>query len=309
MKKLLLSFLAATAIISCTTEENPMDNGQPVIIRVNAGISAIETKAAVNPNDVLSNLTFLRYDSEAIPTDYTTPLKVIENASLAADGSITFSQPEYYNATEKSHTYLTGFYPNSTPAPTSNSVSLTIDGKTDILACDIFDTGNRLVPTTNTLSLQHMLTQVIFKIKGSAEDAAYFGKVTSIKIKEQATSGTLLLEATPSFTPAGTGSIDVYEADAIAPAMEIPVTETEFGYALIAPQTAKTYNYKLEITTEHTTAQEISVTVTEKTSGTGAAPAGKKTTITLTFSQRGVSGKGAIDGWSEDGGNGDSTIY
>lgn len=309
MKKMIYSALAIAAMVSCTSQEELIEEGDLVEIKLQAGISAIETKAALDANSALDAFTLLRYDATTEPTDFTTEHKVIQDASLNGN-TITLATPEYYNIDAAQNTYFVGFYPKvSNVTTTTKEVTIDIDGKTDILACDVFNAGNKTTQTSSGITFKHMLTQFVIKIAGDAASKEYFGQVTSIKIKAQANSGKLTLGVTSSLVPEGSADIPVYKADAEAPAMDIPTTAGDFGYALIAPNTNESADYTLSVKTEKlSTPASVTVTVTKAGVDTHAAPAGKKVVITLTFSQKEIAGTGAIANW-EDAGTGNGTVY
>lgn len=323
---MIYSALAIAAMVSCTSQEELIENGDLVEIKLQGGISAVETKAPLATNAVLNPFTLLRYDAESKP-DFTTAqasTEQYEAASMTEAGAITIATTSVYYDKEGKNTYFAGFYPNATtlPASATNEIKLNIDGKTDILATNLIDAGNKGAPaTTKKLQFSHMLSQLVFEIKAvTAEDVAYFGTVTSITLKDQATSGTLKLSDNSAFTAdeSSKGDISVYKKDATPEtttlAWTLPTDAAQAcGYALVAPQTTTPVEYTLEVTTSGiNTPQTIKVKVNENTTpgGEGAAPAGKKTTITLTFSQRLIEGtSGAISEWENGGGNGSGEAH
>lgn len=328
MKKIIYSALAIAAMVSCTSQEELIENGDLVEIKLQGGISAVETKAPVGTNAVLNPFTLLRYDASPKP-DFTTAqtsTEQYEAASMTEAGAITIATTSVYYDKEGKNTYFAGFYPNATtlPDPATNEIQFTIDGKTDILATNLIDAGTKGAPaTTQELQFAHMLSQLVFEIKAAtAADVDYFGTVTSITIKEQAKSGTLKLGDNSAFTAdeSSKGDIPVYKKDAntgadtddTALTWAIPTDAAQAcGYAIVAPQTAASVDYILEVVTSKIPSQTIKVTVNKNASGgEGAAPAGKKTTITLTFSQRLIEGtSGAISEWGSDGGSGSGNAY
>lgn len=329
MKKMIYSALAIAAMVSCTSQEELIENGDLVEIKLQGGISAVETKAPLGTDAVLNPFTLLRYDAESKP-DFTTAqtsTKQYKEASMAADHKITIDATSVYYDKDGKNTYFAGFYPNATTLsdPATNEIKLNIDGKTDILATTLIDAGNKGAPkTTETLQFAHMLSQLVVEIKAAtAADAAYFGTVTSITLKDQATSGTLKLSDNSAFIAdeSSKGNISVYKKDATDGSdteettlnWTIPTDAAKAcGYALVAPQAAANTEYTLEVVTSNIPSQTIKVTVNKNTTPgeEGAAPAGKKSTITLTFSQRLIEGtSGAITGWENGGGSGSGNAY
>lgn len=315
MNKIIYSALAVAAMVSCTSQEELIENGDKVEIKLQGGISAIETKAAVGAGSALDAFTLLRYDATDVPADFTTPTgTAITDASMNTSGEITLATKQYYDFDGTKNTYFVGFYPNATTAPTTNEVILPVDGQTDILTFDCINTGNKVTPKTDAIAFKHMLTQLVFQVKGDAQSATNFGTITSIQVKEQPDKVKLTLGTTATLADESTtADIYAYNADGKMDnaAISIPTDVTNIGYALIAPLAANvnTHTYTLSIKTSNlATAQDVSVKVDEKTAGTGAAPAGKKVIITLTFSQKEIAGSGAIADWSEEGGTGSGSI-
>lgn len=315
MKKIIYSALAIAAMVSCTSQEELIEEGDLVEIKLQGGISAIETKAALGNGSALDAFTLLRYDATDVPADFTTPTgTAITDASMNTSGEITLATKQYYNFDGTQNTYFVGFYPNATTAPTTNEVTLPVDGQTDIMAFDCINTGNKVTPGTDAIAFKHMLTQLVFKVKGDAASATNFGTITSIQVKDQPDKVKLTLGTLATLTnESTTANIYAYNDDGKMDnaAISIPADETEIGYALIAPlaTSESTHTYVLSIKTSNlATAQDVNVKVDEQTPGTGAAPAGKKVIITLTFSQKEIAGSGAIADWTEVGGTGSGSI-
>ena len=305
MKKVMFSALAVAvlALSACSTKVG-MDNGQE--IRLHSNISAIESKA--NPGEALTGVTMLRYDAaNAAAITYGTPT-VLSGAGLTAEGAIQFAAAQYYEGSNNA--FFIGYYPSPSTASTDNTATLTIDGNTDIMATSVFDAGTRVAPTTGAMSFEHMLAQVDVQIMAeSTDDIAYFGAVKSIAITDQPTTGTLTCAATPSFvTTAGTGSF------VVATSGTLTTAAASCGTAMIAPQqgTLNGSNYEatlnLTVETENIAAQTVAVVMKSATADSYAIPSGKKSTITLTFKRKEISGTGAIAAWGTDGGSGSQEI-
>lgn len=305
MKKVMFSALAVAvlAMTACSTKITT-DNGKEIRLRSN--ISAIESKA--NPGEALTGITMLRYDAanEAALT-YATPT-VLSGVGLSGEGAIQFAAPQYYEGSNNA--FFIGYYPSPATPSTDNTATFTIDGNTDIMATKVFDAGTRIAPTTGQMDFEHMLAQVDVLIKAeTADDIAYFGAIKSIAIADQPTTGTLTCTATPAFvTTAGSGSFSVATAGTLTTAA------VSSGMVMIAPQEGtlngsnKEAVLNLTVETENIPAQTIAVTMKSSTADTYAIPMGKKSTITLTFKRKEISGTGAIAAWGTDGGSGSQEV-
>lgn len=277
-----------------------------------SGISAIETKAA--PGDNLTNITFLRYDAATSVTDYTTPT-VLSGATLT-DGAIAFASPQYYNK-DGDKSFFIGYHPAPDVTSDNNTANFTIDGTKDIIATNIFDAGTRLSPVTSPITFNHLLSQIDIKIVAPTnDDINYFGGITSVKIVEQPNTCVLTCEAAPSLST--TSGSEEFTVASISPSSPVTLTTTaaSCGTFMIVPRegtlntetSKKEVTLKLKIATANTAEQEVAVTLSSRSADTYAIPAGQKSTITLTFKQKGISGSGAISAWGEEGGTGSEEI-
>lgn len=329
MKKLMMSIFIVTALASCSSENEIIDNGgikgdERVEIKLKGGVSAV-TKAAINPNftedlDVL----FVR------PTDGT---EAVENAAwnttsesnllyakiaAAGDHVISFytdvsratAKKEYYNNVENTNAYLVGFYTdNATPTITNGVVSFTITGKEDIMATAALQ-GNKTTPF-GTFAFEHKLSQLIFSVKAEntgedTEMASLYGKITKIEVLNQPTALKLTLGQEPTLVPQDeytpspleiVASADIKSGDAV-----------QFGEPLMvyADNTIGSKNkpIKLKITTEKfTSGIEADVTLTS----TGLTNS-QTHSIELSFSKTEINTKATIGEWTASGNNGSGTI-
>ena len=107
MKTLVLSMISIAATIAamtaCTSEGDPIDNidnGQPVEIKASAGIGQIITKTAgvITDGTVVDDIEFIVTEGESAPADWSAANLTPTDATIAADKSLTFTTPQYYNS-------------------------------------------------------------------------------------------------------------------------------------------------------------------------------------------------------------------
>lgn len=279
MKKLMISMLAMAAMVSCTNEiENPdqpkVNENEPVEIVLNGKVNEITTKSAIQPNTAFSAQIIALNGNAA---DYSNPLwgeDTKGNISIAADGKVTFSTPQYYPA-DGSSIKLRGFAPQTTSI-VNETVSYTIDGTQDIMIAPEI-TADKVDKTNKKLAFEHLLTQLQIKVK--AEDQAAidaWGTITSITINAVKTLeldlSTGKLGAKTSSPENGDLSLEgfstgqaltvVADADAVAA-----------GSIMLLPSDTA---YKLKITTSKVASKEITISL-DKTIASNAH------VITVTF--------------------------
>lgn len=288
MKALVFSMLAMAAMVSCTSESDPIDNETPkgdekVEIKMTAGVIGVETsKAVVNSGDAF-NASFFRANGES-PT-WKAVINPI-NTPVSAEGAITFTDPEYYPA-DGSNANFVGISPQVLASTETGTVSATITGDEDLMYAGI-KSGNRLTLNELAMSFDHLLTQVKFVVK---TDASAIGDVAveSIKIKDANTvfainlaDGKFASSETPTNT-IGTGTMTAIKAgsDASNPYMIEPI---ESVLKLIVNATGYAEN------------QEISINQAFK--------AGTSYTVTLTFKDKAVSAIASVTPWSEGNASG-----
>ena len=115
MKNLILSMLAMAAMVSCTNENDPIDEVNPtgnnkVEIKLTAGVLKAETRAAVTGNN-LEGVQILRKDGKDDTGNWNTPFSV--NITDATSNIFT-GNAQYYSPNGEEHTYFAGYYPAGT---------------------------------------------------------------------------------------------------------------------------------------------------------------------------------------------------
>lgn len=203
MKALVFSMLAMAAMVSCTSESDPINDGgnEKVEIKLNAGIEAT-TKAAVSstiPDDGLK-VNFLRAADAATAT-WSSGTTLF--ATIAKEGGITFNTSaednteikQYYNTVAANKSWLAGYYTGSlTGTPTNEKVTFTITGDDDILATPGLS-GDKATAFKN-FEFEHMLSQVEIILQGDVAAQKNFGKITKVELTGLATELELTLGAT-----------------------------------------------------------------------------------------------------------------
>lgn len=304
-----MSMLAAAFLCSCSNEEEPAVAGRGEAMQVSAGIG--EATRAVIDADYATDLevSFARLDNPESNDDWTTPAIEATRAGGSGQTAITFATTQTYSP-ENGKSVLIGYYPRAILSGQSNpTITYTITGDEDIMATEI-QTG-ALNKKFTPFTFLHLLTQLQFKCTGSAEAIAKWTAISSIKVKNVATSLTLALDETDGATLTATGSADqnlsvkncptaVSAADA-----ENPTT----GYLMLYP-----------VANMGTADGAISLEVSATYSGTakthtvvinnieGGAKKGHSHLITLTFAEDGtIVAEAGIAEW-QPGNGGSSTV-
>lgn len=301
MKKLVFSMLAMVAMVSCTNESDPIDNGGPqgnqqVEIKPSAGIVA--SKAAVLPEftDDLKVQFFRPADAET--ASWGTGTSLFATISGSSGHTITFNnnasdnteKKQFYNADATQKSWLAGCYLGSASGTLTNGkVTFTIDGTQDIMATD----GKSGTKTTvfEGFQFNHMLSQIQVILKGDAAAQSYFGKVTKVELKDLATNLDLTLGAKPSIKK----NDSALENETIALYSNVTgVSINASGETLPnIPMVFKTGNtINLTITSENGGASDVAATIT------GGIDSGKKHVITLTFKEK-ITATATVAEWTE----------
>lgn len=319
MKTLVLSMIsiAATlaAMTACTSEGDPIDeidNGQPVEIKMSAGVLNIETKSSGPISGLtgdIDNVMFVKVDAAKDVTDDalnwgTNPTK--HKATIAkTSGDITFTDKAYYSSDADIYSYLIGYHPNTEGTSSGSEVSYTIDGKMDIMISTVVKGNKNSKETALTPQFSHKLTQLIVWVQGDEAAATAWGTITNIKVKDIKQKVILDLstkELKASTTDNTPNSLEITHTT-------YPTIETEAkeaGYCMILPKTTADA-YTLEVTTDVTT-KEVTVDIPASADGTTRAKnttvAGESYKINLTFKANEISAKASVDTWipsSEEG--------
>lgn len=333
MKNLVFSMLAMAAMVSCTSESDPISEitGDKVEIKLNAGFG-VETKAPVTSSETgildkaLEGIQIVKtVDIESSPAwgDVTTVASTakITTANLAS-GTLTFGTPLYYNADKTLNSYLIGYYPACDADYPSNTnkgkLQWTITGKEDILfASEVSGNKDTEIPS---ITFNHELLQLQFKFKAENQnDIDAWGSISEIVVKtEDASTSTLknlhsvltyVLPNTPTWSNDET-ELKVFKVDGSdyknnpidnsTNSVTLTTSETLGGYIMVEPLTAAT-DYTLIIkTSKNTAGVEVPITL-------GGAPAkGNAYEVTLTFKATTISANATITSWEQvPGGSGE----
>lgn len=306
MKTFIFSALALGMMASCANTDvegvSTVDNGEPVAIQLSAGVqeNVVVSRAPIT-GDVKFQPTILGWEAETT-IDYTgTPWNAStleEIASNASGVSITLNPVQYYNANEKIYTFMKAFYvSDATPKVEDNKdyvyTFTNTDGAKDVLLSDVIS-GNKMTNNALNFSFKHPLTQVSFKVV-AGDGVANGTTLTSITLKNVVlpTGFDFSKEAPLTYTlPAdlnvsGITSLAIAKnaVDAGSPVMIQPISDL-----------------KLDIVTSTGTFKDVPVVLKDKTT---ALSAGTAYTITLTFSQKAITGTASVTDWTSGEGGAD----
>lgn len=284
MKKIMLVTMAAMAMASCTQNDEIFSNDDLVEIKLNGGIeTTVVSRAAVNKEDALSNIQFVKVDGETI-----SDLKGVNAISTTGDmvkaGTITFQTTQYYPSTD-GKTNIIGFYPAAT-AVADGVASMSITGAEDVLYAPAVS-GKKTDEIKNKLQFGHKLTQFKFVLKRDATSTD--ADITNVNVAiENANStfdmnlynGTLSEWATPisTITP-------IVNATAT-----LAGTSESAGIMLEPDLTA----LKLKVSATGYPEEPVSISGTDD----GKFAAGSAYTITLTFKGKSITPTGEIADWT-----------
>ena len=215
MKKTILIAIATTLLCSCNKEVDETGNitlpERPISIYTaiqseNTPTVSPQTRAPITGTDAaLEGITFYLWQSTNNTIDFSatpsSPSSYTGNRTTNNNGKISFnegSQP-VYDQKENKHAFLVGCWPNATPATPANDNSLTwtINGKTDILISDPWCAGTYTNPITGAessngstpacLTFKHRLAQLEVFCKAADEETladvqATWGNIKSIEL-------------------------------------------------------------------------------------------------------------------------------
>lgn len=306
---LLTSLLAGTFLAGCTATEEPVTEEGGEAIRITAGIGQT-TRAVIDAgygNDL--DISFARLDNPATDTDWNSPAIEAVRTGGAGNTAITFTTKQNY-LSEGGQSAFIGYYPrkeleNGTTNPVT--VKYTITGEEDIMATEI-QTG-KLTDPFEAFTFQHLLTQLQFKCTGSADAIKKWTAISSIKIKNVATSLTLALDKTSgaSLTATGSANLSVKSCPAVVSATDAENPTT--GYLMLYPVAdmgTETAAISLEVTATYggnPKTQTVAINNID-----GGVKAGHSHLITLTFAEDGtIAAEAGIAEW-EPGNGGGSTV-
>lgn len=332
MKKLMMSIFIVTALASCSSENEIIDNGEikgdeRVEIKLNGGVSAI-TKAAVSStftNDL--NVFFVRPDDGTEQTignvtswGSTTEAKNLLYAKVSAGEGhpITFyaeearttEKKQYYDVDPTKYAYLVGYYVGNASDLTfaNGAVSFTIDGTQDIMVTQTLAANK--TSKFQAFEFQHKLSQLAFNIKTKAgtdltEISTIYGEITKIEVLKQKGELILTLGATSALTAKDAVATKTFK---IETTKALTANETSFGEPLMvyADNTVGTASNPIELkvfTTKFT--QGIDATVTLTNAG---LEDGKTHTIKLDFSKTEIAASASVKDWENSTNSGNGTV-
>lgn len=316
MKKLMISIFALAAMVSCTSEEEIIDNGSKVEIKLNAAVSGM-TKAAID-SDFSTDLDayFVRADAETTTeaanltwSSSALYAKIAATAghaiSFYSDKDRLTSTPQYYDTGNK-NTYLIGYYlGNATPSEidaSSKSLTFTIDGSQDIMVTSMA-TGSK-TSKFSSLEFQHKLSQLVFSVAAQSDAVNdvkdIYGTITKIEVLDQITDLKLTFGETPVIAPKDAtptkGTVktadmtqELTETQTVLLNTLMVYADTELGKTA-TPLKIKVY------TSNFTSGLEVNVVIGDGTTGLTAA---KKHTIELTFSKTAIAPKATVVAWEK----------
>lgn len=313
MKTFIFSALALGMMTSCANTDvegvSTVDNGEPVAIQLSAGVqqNVVVSRAPVTGSTKFKP-TILGWEAEKIENiDYTvTPWSASTNEEIAGNAkgvSITLNPVQYYNADGAINTFMKAFYVSDNATVTVDNDKKYIytfentDGSKDVLLSNTVS-GNKTTETVPSFSFVHPLTQVSFKVI-AGDGLAANTKLTSIKLKgvtlpvgfDFSNDDAPLVYSTPA--------ADLVVSNITTPLAITAVAADAGNPVMIQPIS----NLKLDIVTSSGTFTNIPVTLKDNAT---ELVAGTAYTITLTFTQKSITGTASVAVWNP--GEGSATV-
>lgn len=301
MKKLVLGMLAMTALVGCSSNNDPVDevgNGEKVEIKLNASSVDVQTKAGEGALTAWND-TKVQFAYGTDGTNYTGDWY----GKIAAGGAVSFvksdgttNDPHYYDSNNLTKTYLIGYYPQATL--TSNNVSFTIPetGDDDIMVTTPVN-GSKNSPISN-IEFKHLLTKLNFTtVKGTGVVGDI--KITSIKLSGTKKTASLSIGANPTLTFSGeAGDIKVYED-----ATGINIGGSDPLSVMVQPGVSMT----VTIIAGSVTYSNIDIKLGD--AGNESSEAGKAYDVILTFSNKEVAANASFaTNWETNKGTGSGDV-
>lgn len=320
MKTFVLSMISIAATVAamtaCTSESdeingviNPKD--EKVEIKLNAGVSSISTKAAIesneagNPTSNVENVFLYKQEGKAEPTWSSVTLGNAIGVTINSNGTIDFgSNPQYYPI-DGSNVYFIGYRTGNTTAetPTDNKISVTITGNEDVLYASSFDAGTRASTTTGTkMTFKHLLTQIKFTLQ---KDANVTGdiSVTSIKIIKASDAGlknTFNMSLADGTLSDWSGTLSDISVTNIPTGNLTTTASSSTDGVMLEPEIS---SITIEVASTSFPDGKLTTNITGVSSG--KFEAGTSYTIALTVKDKSVSGSASIEKWNEANGSGE----
>lgn len=297
MKNLFLSMLAMAAMVSCTNEivdnGEKVDNGQPVPIRMTAGVVGVETKAPIITGTTNFAPGIAGWEAAAAPSSLTADAIWSTTASpftvAATVANITLIQTPYYSTDKATNTYVIGFYPTGTITDGVLAVADNSKADKDLMVTGLEDAGNRGDTKMVALQFNHITSQIKFVVKSSDTSFPAADGIAKIELKDvEIPNGINLIEKTASYEAAS-----LLTLPGTMPADELTDTAIPAGDAVMVKPFAENA-LKLNITTINGGSYpDVAVTLAAMTIGTAY-------TITLDFKAKEVKATAAVTEWVEN---------
>jgi len=324
MKTLVLSMISIAATVAamtaCTSEGDPIDNidnGQPVEIKLNAGV--ITTKAPITSDnggllsEALADIQFVQAADVATNPAWGDVSSVASTAEIATTGNITLATPLYYNVDPTLKSWLIGYFPKATVEPNTSTnkgkLQWKITGCEDILLSAEVSGNKKADERIPAIVFKHQLLQMQFQFTAEDQKAIdTWGTIESIAIKTKksdvlenlpstltctlASDPTLAWSVPTELTAFAVTGGTAYTDTPITNVNPITLTTTEVlgGYIMVQPLNTKA-DYVLEITTSKSKA-EVPITL-----GGDTPAAGKAYEVTLTFKASAITATATITSW------------
>ena len=197
MQRTFLTALLFILLAGCSKTETEQI---PVPIFFNAGYNLsvdVTTRAPIYDIDQMEPIQILRSDGTANYSGHTAPDLT---GTVAADGTVTPSVPQYYDQGGDQANFL-AFYPAARSIQ-GGIANFKITGQEDVTAAQNVYGGSYSSPATVTLAFRHLLAQIRVMVSAqNAQTASSWGPITYIKI-QAATSMDMNLNARPVLNPA-----------------------------------------------------------------------------------------------------------
>ena len=302
MKKFILPLFAVTLLTACSQSETEGENpNTPVPILLNSGIEATTRAAIASGGSATVSIGIWEkngaVDYAATPT-YTPTASVASTSEAAA--AITLSPLCYYNPDDNIKSNIKGWYPAGTLS--SGIVTLNnTDGQTDALLSNAVS-GSKYGAISDALVFEHKTAQLNFKIvKGT-------GMATGTQIKSIKVTGSHLptgLNLTKEPTAADAVTWTAKDALPVPNLIQtaIPNEAAAIGDPVMIKPVDDNTTVKLTIVTAVGSAEATFTDMTFSTQNS-KIEVGKAYTITLTFTQAGISLTAKITPWATATGSG-----
>lgn len=277
MKKLLfISLIAVVVMQSCSSRvlDLPETDNQEQQITARLGFA---TRAIVTDADAF-DIDFVRMDNPIATNTYSfTTVGTGSRASSTQKGEVIFAN-QYYNK-DNDHAYFRCF--NHLEHTNANkTMTWTLDGKSDLLASDVWHAGSYVAPTTSPIEFKHLLSKIEVKCQAKSAGVlaavqALWGSITKISVSTNQKvvydyGKDVFSYTTPINQPLWAGNTDNPIVNAVV--LDFGSAEVTAS-AMLPPSTSETIS--LQITTSLKGTRSVDVALP------GGLVAGKVHTITL----------------------------